>query len=729
MRQIQTAVAAICAASVLLPAAVQAAEYINEVGGKWETPENWDGGVVPGSSDVITIAGSASGQTVVMDSDSWAYIQSNGLNQSSTEFRNSQLYLGGTENAVLNVDIGAGNTWRTTSGGGAYVGEADGSEGTLNVLSGTCIVEASVMRIAQSAGSVGQINITGADAAYTAGRASGSISMSVGPAGQGTLYISDGTFQSRMGVSVGTNGTFEVAGSAVDEVGVGSYSTLNGIWEQETNGVLKIGIDAGGLTPILIDDVDYDGPDGFVSATFADGSLLEPYFIDAPQTGKWTVMTVDGSITDYGLVLEDGGDTNWSFNVVSNYILEVWYGLGDSGYMPPEGPVIVYTNGTCIWDGEAADGDWDNPTNWAFASNLVLPDPSGTSGATLQLDTTENYPEYTFAYGSRSYNRIHIGYSADGRLDVLGSGYTLSAAAAGSHYIGTGGHTGTLNVDGGATVSYGASLVYVGNSSSTGIVNCLNGGRVIYGRESSGISVRLGSGSGSFGTINIIGDGRMLTRAGVALGVSGGTGLFRVEGSGGTIGIGSQSSLDGSWVQNAGSTLQALVTSNGLTTIFIDDYGDDGSGGDVTFESGALLDVDFLGYDGANGSWDVMNWEGSLSDNGLAFADSVDTNIWSFAFVEGSTNGVDTLRITASGIITYPTVEPNITAASVSGTTVSLTWDSEPVVGYNLLSTTDLILLPWTTNIAGMTGTGDSLTTNLTAGADREFYKIEAFGQ
>lgn len=725
MKHFETHVVAVGALALMSIATVNASEYINATGGKWEVPTNWDTGLVPGGSDTITIAGSTD-QQVVMDTNSWAYLTNSNLLNNATRYRTATVLLGGTGSTTLMVDIGAGNQWQATSGGGYYIGNASGSDGMLSVISGDVNFEASLMTLGALEGSTGAIRVTGADASYTAGRASDTTSLSVGPAGQGSLYISDGTFQSRMGVSVGTNGTFEVAGSAIDEVGVGSYSSLNGNWQQDSNGVLKVGIDAGGLTPILIDDKDFDGPDGFSVATFEDGALLEPYFIDGSQTGKWTVMTVDGSITDLGLTLDNGGDTNWSFNVVSNYILEAWYGLGDSGYTPPEPPAIVYTNVLCVWDGEAADNAWDNPTNWAFASNMVLPD----TGATLQLDTVANYAKYTPDLGSRGYARIHVGYDADGRFDITGSGYTLgSTGTGGQSSIGANGNTGTLNMDGGATINYGAALVYVGNAGSTGIVNVVNGSRMIFGRENNGVSGRIGF-SGGYGEVNIVDNGRFLTRAGVVLGLSGGIGLFSVEGAGGQVGIGSEGSVDGSWTQYAGSTLRSRVSDSGITTIQVVDKDGDGTGGDVTFNSGTLLDVGFTGFDGENGSWDVMTWEGTLTDSGLGFSSSVDESIWSYAFVDtDSSNGVDTLRITAAGLITEPTVQPDITDISAAGTTISLTWDSEDIVGYNVLSAPNLVLGPWTTNIAGITGMGASTSTNLTGGGTEEFYMIEAFGQ
>ncbi|MDF7799280.1 hypothetical protein P4C99_07375 [Pontiellaceae bacterium B1224] len=715
----------------LLTGAAQGAEYINEAGGDWEVPGNWDTGAVPTNNVAVTIAGSAGGQPVALNADSWTYITNNALNYSATEYRTATFLLGGTGVASLDFDIGAGNTWKATSGGTYYVGSASGSDGTLNVLSGSCVLEASIMHIAQSADSTGRINITGADASYTAGRESGGTSVSVGTGGDGALYISDGTFYTRAGVTVASSGTFEVAGSEVDEIGIGSYSSINGNWQQASNSVLKVGIDSGGITPILIDDVSFDGPDGFAPATFENGALLEPYFISGTQTGKWTVMTVDGSIADSGLTLDNGGDSDWSYNVVSNHILEVWYGLGDSGYTPDPPPEIVYTNAICIWDGEAGDNDWDNPTNWAFTANNVLPlTGTGSSGATTQIDTSNNYPVYTSEYGSRDYARLYLGYADDGRFDMLGDGYQLRFDQSGSQFCGYNGNTGILNLDGGATLKTQASLFHVGNGNgSTGLVTVVNNSRWIIGRESSGVSLNLGS-NGGYGEIKLVDDARFLTRAGVSVGVGTATGLFSVQGAGGQAGIGSEGTVDGSWSQNDGGTLQALVSSNGLTTIVIDDKDDDGIGGDVSFFNGSLLDVDFIGYEGANGTWDVMTWEGLLRSGDLAFAPGVDTDIWSFAFVDtDSSNGVDTLRIEASGLITDPTVQPNITAVSASNTTISLTWDSEPIVGYNVLSTTDLVIGPWSTNIAGITGMGASTTTNLTGVGPQEFYKIEAFGQ
>ncbi|VGO13163.1 Alginate lyase 7 [Pontiella desulfatans] len=302
-------------ALVGLVTAAYPADYTNALGGDWEVPENWDSGAVPASTNAVTIAGSAGGQAVVMDADSWTYLINNSLTHSATEYRTLTVLLAGTGTASLEVDIGAGNRWKATSGGGYYVGNASGSDGTLNILSGSCVFEAGIMKIAQSLGSTGRINIAGADASYIAARESGGTSLSVGTGGNGTLYISDGIFQSRAGVEVGSFGMFEVFGSAVDEIGIGSYSSLDGNWQQDSGGTLKVGIDAGGITPIFVDDKDDDGTGGDV--VFESGALLDVGFQSLEENGAWNIMQWEGNLSNNGLIFAPGVDTNaWSINWV-----------------------------------------------------------------------------------------------------------------------------------------------------------------------------------------------------------------------------------------------------------------------------------------------------------------------------------------------------------------------------------------------------------------------------
>jgi hypothetical protein len=292
-----------------------AAEYTVDAGGKWETSGSWDTGTVPASLDQIIISGSSAGKTVTMDADSWQYLQDNGLQYSASEYRTYKLGLAETGAATLNVDIGDGNTWKATEAGTYYVGSSSGSAGTLNVISGDVVLEASSLQVGQYAGSVGAIHVTGANAYFSAARASGETSMLLGAGGTGTFYIEGGTFETRMGVTVGASGTFEVAGSGVASIGIGSRSSLDGNWVQNSGGTLNIGIDSGGVTPIFVDDVDDDGAGGDVF--FESGALLDVHFLEDAENGSWDVMQWEGTLTNNGLGFASNVDANaWSLSWV-----------------------------------------------------------------------------------------------------------------------------------------------------------------------------------------------------------------------------------------------------------------------------------------------------------------------------------------------------------------------------------------------------------------------------
>lgn len=71
--------------------------------------------------------------------------------------------------------------------------------------------------------------------------------------------------------------------------------------------------------------------------------------------------------------------------------------------------------------------------------------------------------------------------------------------------------------------------------------------------------------------------------------------------------------------------------------------------GTINQNSGAILDVAFKSGVDISGSWDVMKWDGTLTDNGLAFAPTVDQSRWSFEFVDTNSDSKDdTLRLIAS---------------------------------------------------------------------------------
>ncbi|MEP4077857.1 InlB B-repeat-containing protein [Haloferula sp.] len=267
-------------------------------------------------------------------------------------------------------------------------------------------------------------------------------------------------------------------------------------------------------------------------------------------------------------------------------------------------------------------GEWATDSNWNGGSY-----PSSSEYAVL--DTTVNLSVPV----PNNIRAIRIGTGGSGTLNIASQAtlYVASHASWDSHIGNSSGNQGTVNQEGG-TVEI--NELEIGRNSSTGFYN-LHGGTLTIVRQLGNNSLYLGTddskGSSGNGTMNITA-GNLLTRKGVYLGsASGGLGTFHVEGShAGSIGIGSHGVDDGSWTQNAGSTLSVRIdkTSQGVTPIFIDEVGNNG-GGDVIFESGSLLDVDFTSTFINGGTFTVMEWEGSVTDNGLQLAPTVDTNIWS----------------------------------------------------------------------------------------------------
>jgi hypothetical protein len=222
--------------------------------------------------------------------------------------------------------------------------------------------------------------------------------------------------------------------------------------------------------------------------------------------------------------------------------------------------------------------------------------------------------------------RIGAGAGLSGTLNIL-TGADLNAVSPGNLPTRAGagnGGNGTINQSGGSTNYHALQLGL--NANSIGTYN-LSGGSLGIARGESTVSLHVGQdGTGTFD----MSGGSFATRAGVVLGTdTTGIGTFRVNGSATTsIDVGSLGpDQSGFWTQNSGSTLDLRFDAGGVTKIFIDQVG--GAGGDVTFADGSLLNVGFLSGSVA-GTWVVMEWKGTVTNHGLAFAPGVDTNIWSF---------------------------------------------------------------------------------------------------
>jgi len=282
----------------------------------------------------------------------------------------------------------------------------------------------------------------------------------------------------------------------------------------------------------------------------------------------------------------------------------------------------------------SGDGDWLDDGNWDTP-------PVDTEAVTID-DAEAVLQEYT----SFNLNSLNVGVSGQASLTVDPGSINATANVARHSYIGVNnGSDGELVSNGNLTFN---SLTIGSASGSNGSVEILGGDLTINRavNTTKGSLIVGDNGVGSF----LMAGGYLTTRNGVSVGFGSGIGTFFVKGSGvNKMAIGSKDSLDGFWYQGSGSTLDIEIDANGVTPIFIDYVDGNAGAGGVTFESGSLLNLSFADGVDLQGSWDVMIWEGSLTDNGLQFADSVDTGRWSKEFVDTDDDGqVDTLRVTSN---------------------------------------------------------------------------------
>lgn len=279
---------------------------------------------------------------------------------------------------------------------------------------------------------------------------------------------------------------------------------------------------------------------------------------------------------------------------------------------------------------------WEVETNWNPAlipidvDSVVIDGIDGDSGhVTFDTDTWVFLTDNGYLNSPTEYriNLLRIcNFGTDSALFDFGDDNTIRTTNAGVTYIGSGsGSNGTLTLLSGQIIAESARS-YIGEKENANGLLDIQGGSYTSGREQGGNSLWVGD-EGS-GTLQISG-GSYFSRAGVVLG---GNGVFDVIGTGpDSIGIGSYNSVDGKWTQEGRGLLRFGIESEGATSIFVDDV-DDNGGGDVIFDSGAVLEPYDLG-DALEDTWyTVMTWDGTLTDNGLLLSDDAVDAGWEFQF-------------------------------------------------------------------------------------------------
>lgn len=322
-------------------------------------------------------------------------------------------------------------------------------------------------------------------------------------------------------------------------------------------------------------------------------------------------------------------------------------------------------------DSEGADTKWETVANWFNETDGInddvvvpvnIPAPSMEepaiqfnvavrNGGTVDFDDATSLALAGAVDAPVFINRFFLGApgpgSGPGTLNVSGGFLNASLSSAGANTTIGRGQDGTLNISGGEV--HVGQRVFAGSgvnghgeiNLSGGVLNIYRGGNsaimtpgdiTTYGRP----SLDLGDDDGgtdpvantTTGILNISG-GEFRTRVGAAIGARG---IVDVQGSGATsIGIGSQGTIDGYWLQYAGGVLRAGVDSGGITPILVDDVDGDplaGNNGDVRFETGTFLDPYEIGTAPKNFWHTVMEWEGTLIENGIALTTDAVTAGW-----------------------------------------------------------------------------------------------------
>lgn len=294
---------AVAATALLFPAASFGDDWVGpSTGGEFNVAAHWDTGSAPGE-DVIS---NVIGDVVVERSDdttTGVVIVNQGATLNVT---------GGTH-----ADTKSGRRNRNVVGGEG-TGTVNQSGGSLNIRH--------MLVVGRGKNNDGTYRLTGGDLKITrsglsflAGKKRKGTSLEIGVSGaRGHVLVSGGTLITRSGLGVGSGGVFEVSGSGAKSIGIGSHHTSDGAYYQRSGGVLRVGLDAMGVTPLFVDEIDGDpakGDNGDV--TFDSGAVLEPYDAGGAAANQWTtVMHWEGELNDQGLTLSGGSaSAGWEMRI------------------------------------------------------------------------------------------------------------------------------------------------------------------------------------------------------------------------------------------------------------------------------------------------------------------------------------------------------------------------------------------------------------------------------
>jgi len=271
--------------------------------GNWKDRDNWTAGIPPAERDNVVI-------------DSVGVLRARYSEGVSPNL--SALRIGTARGKSGTLEVSGGELYaHRNSNAYTRVGVA-GGKGSVTQTDGT--VELNALQLGLDYGSHGDYLLSGGTLIIARGVHGGVGSLDLGPnRGHGRFCISRGTLLTRAGVRLGRaggHGEFIVEGSAASRIAIGSHLNHDGFWTQYAGSTLRVLIDAHGVTPIFIDNI--EGADG-AEVVFHAGSLLDVRFLEEPYAGSWDVMHWEGRLDDQGLQFAPDVDRDrWSFEFVDS---------------------------------------------------------------------------------------------------------------------------------------------------------------------------------------------------------------------------------------------------------------------------------------------------------------------------------------------------------------------------------------------------------------------------
>ncbi|MDA8563058.1 hypothetical protein N9L06_01260 [Mariniblastus sp.] len=425
---------------------------------KWENGANWASGSPP--TDPNAVSDDNGGATfidgdfdVLYDEDTWQWVIDNnqrnsagpdvviepgGVNLNTQHWGMGQLSMGTVEGVTgtntFTFDPGEtfdevagilrGNPVNVPTTAQNIFGQRTGTDSTVNIQSGNITLGGggnNAVSLGIEMGSSGTINVTGGLLTLTRSQfLIAADRFGVSRDGSGTFNISGGGFRTRTDVTIGANGTFNVQGSAPTQVGIGSAFSGDGEWVQVAGGTLRTGLDAGGITPIFVDDFEDDGNGMQGNVTFEAGAILDPYDAGGATGALTTVMIWEGTL--------DNGANNDNLVLSAEAVAAGWEMVISGNELQVQNPTLDGVLGDFTGDGVVDCDDLDG-----YVGNIG--DAADGQLAALDLDgdgvlsaADANTHITTLVVTSNDGTGTVLGdFDCDGLVNVLGDAFILVA--------------------------------------------------------------------------------------------------------------------------------------------------------------------------------------------------------------------------------------------------------------------------------------------------------------